>query len=65
MSKKLLEIKDLYVNAGENSEKEILKGINLEIKPGEIQFSITLNIKKWAERFCLTEKTSVIWKLMK
>ena len=36
MSKKLLEIKDLYVNAGENSEKEILKGINLEIKPGEI-----------------------------
>ena len=30
---KLLEIQDLYVNAG---EKEILKGINLEIKPGEI-----------------------------
>ena len=30
---KLLEIHDLYVNAG---EKEILKGINLEIKPGEI-----------------------------
>ncbi len=29
----LLEIKDLYVNAG---EKEILKGINLTIKPGEI-----------------------------
>ena len=36
MSKKLLEIKDLYVNAGENAEKEILKGINLEIRPGEI-----------------------------
>ena len=36
MSKKLLEIKDLYVNAGENFEKEILKGINLDIKPGEI-----------------------------
>ena len=33
MSKNLLEIKDLYVNA---EEKEILKGINLEIKPGEI-----------------------------
>lgn len=30
---KLLEIKDLYVKAG---EKEILKGLNLEIKPGEI-----------------------------
>ena len=29
----LLEIKDLYVNAG---EKEILKGINLSIKKGEI-----------------------------
>lgn len=28
----LLEIKDLYVNAG---EKEILKGLNLEIKKGE------------------------------
>ena len=33
MSKNLLEIKDLYVNA---EEKEILKGINLNIKPGEI-----------------------------
>ncbi|MBQ9658034.1 MAG: Fe-S cluster assembly ATPase SufC [Clostridia bacterium] len=33
MSDKLLEIKDLHVNAG---EKEILKGINLEIKKGEI-----------------------------
>ena len=33
MSKNLLEIKNLYVNA---EEKEILKGINLEIKPGEI-----------------------------
>ncbi|MCI8641453.1 MAG: Fe-S cluster assembly ATPase SufC [Clostridia bacterium] len=30
---KLLEIKDLYVKAG---EKEILKGLNLTIKPGEI-----------------------------
>lgn len=30
---KLLEIKELYVKAG---EKEILKGLNLEIKPGEI-----------------------------
>lgn len=30
---KLLEIKDLYVKA---EEKEILKGLNLEIKPGEI-----------------------------
>ena len=30
---KLLEIKNLYVNDG---EKEILKGIDLEIKPGEI-----------------------------
>ena len=30
---KLLEINNLYVSAG---EKEILKGINLEIKPGEI-----------------------------
>lgn len=30
---KLLEIRDLYVKAG---EKEILKGLNLEIKPGEI-----------------------------
>ncbi len=30
---KLLEIKDLYVNAG---EKEILKGINLKINKGEI-----------------------------
>ena len=29
----LLEIKNLYVNA---NEKEILKGINLEIKPGEV-----------------------------
>lgn len=33
MSEKLLEIKDLYVNAG---EKEILKGINLNINKGEI-----------------------------
>jgi len=33
MSKELLEIKDLYVNAG---EKEILKGINLKINKGEI-----------------------------
>ncbi len=33
MSEKLLEIKDLYVNA---EEKEILKGINLNIKKGEI-----------------------------
>ena len=33
MSNKLLEIKDLYVNAG---EKEILKGINLELNEGEI-----------------------------
>ena len=33
MSKKLLEIKDLYVNAG---EKEILKGINLNLNKGEI-----------------------------
>lgn len=30
---KLLEIKDLYVKAG---KKEILKGLNLTIKPGEI-----------------------------
>ena len=30
---KLLEIKDLYVNAG---EKEILKGINLNINKGEV-----------------------------
>lgn len=33
MSNKLLEIKNLYVNAG---EKEILKGINLELNEGEI-----------------------------
>ena len=33
MSKNLLEIKDLYVNA---EEKEILKGMNLNIKKGEI-----------------------------
>ncbi len=33
MSKELLEIKDLYVNAGET---EILKGINLKINKGEI-----------------------------
>ena len=33
MSSKLLEIKDLYVNA---EGKEILKGINLEINKGEI-----------------------------
>lgn len=33
MSNKLLEIKDLYVNA---EDKEILKGINLEINKGEI-----------------------------
>ncbi len=33
MSNKLLEIKDLYVNA---EEKEILKGINLSINKGEI-----------------------------
>lgn len=33
MSNKLLEIKDLYVNA---KEKEILKGINLNINKGEI-----------------------------
>ena len=33
MSSKLLEIKDLYVNA---EEKEILKGINLSINKGEI-----------------------------
>ncbi len=33
MSDKLLQIKDLYVNA---EEKEILKGIDLEIKKGEI-----------------------------
>lgn len=33
MREKLLEIKDLYVNA---EDKEILKGINLEINKGEI-----------------------------
>ena len=33
MSKKLLEIKDLYVNA---EDKEILKGIDLTINKGEI-----------------------------
>ena len=33
MSKQLLEIKDLSVNAG---EKEILKGINLTVNKGEI-----------------------------
>lgn len=33
MSEKLLEIKDLYVNA---EDKDILKGIDLEIKKGEI-----------------------------
>ena len=33
MSKELLKINDLYVNAG---EKEILKGINLKINKGEI-----------------------------
>ena len=33
MSNKLLEIKDLYVNA---EDKEILKGINLEVNKGEI-----------------------------
>lgn len=33
MSNKLLEIKDLCVNV---EEKEILKGINLEINKGEI-----------------------------
>ncbi len=33
MSENLLEIKDLYVSAG---EKEILKGINLKINKGEI-----------------------------
>ena len=33
MSNKLLEIKDLYVNA---EEKEILKGINLNINKGEV-----------------------------
>ena len=33
MSKELLEIKDLHVNAG---EKEILKGIDLNIRKGEI-----------------------------
>ena len=33
MSKELLNIEDLYVNAG---EKEILKGINLKINKGEI-----------------------------
>ena len=33
MNRKLLEINDLYVNAG---EKEILKGINLKINKGEI-----------------------------
>ena len=35
MSDNLLEIKDLHVNAG---EKEILKGLNLNIKKGEIQW---------------------------
>ena len=33
MSKELLEIKDLYVNAW---EKEILKGLNLKINKGEV-----------------------------
>ena len=33
MTDNLLEIKDLYANAG---EKEILKGINLKINKGEI-----------------------------
>ena len=33
MSDKLLEIKDLHVNAG---DKEILKGLNLNIKKGEV-----------------------------
>lgn len=33
MNNTLLEINDLHVNAG---EKEILKGINLNIKKGEV-----------------------------
>ena len=33
MGDKLLQVKDLYVNAG---EKEILKGMNLSINKGEI-----------------------------
>ena len=33
MNENLLEIKDLHVNVG---EKEILKGLNLNIKKGEI-----------------------------
>ena len=36
----LLEIKDLHVNAG---EKEILKGIDLDIKKGEIHVIIAPN----------------------
>ena len=39
MSDKLLEIKDLHVNAG---EKEILKGLNLNIK--------TIHKNKWFSR---------------
>ena len=35
----LLEIKDLHVNAG---EKEILKGIDLDIKKGEIEVTMGL-----------------------
>ena len=43
MSKELLEIKDLYVNAG---EKEILKGLNLKINKGEVQKQVELlNLK--------------------
>ena len=33
---KLLEIKDLYTIAQDDNEKEILKGLNLEINEGEI-----------------------------
>ena len=35
MEKAMLEIKDLHAKVGEQ-EKEILRGINLSVKPGEV-----------------------------
>lgn len=48
MSKELLEIKDLYVNAG---DKEILKGLNLKINKGEIHVIMGPN-RKWKVYYC-------------
>ena len=56
MSKELLEIKDLHVNAG---EKEILKGLNLKINKGEVHVIMWPNMSNGIETNIIP--TTIMW----